>query len=334
VTDGFDCPYNIQAAGPAVWSLWHEPDEGLQSLLTRWIQSWHDIAARPWRNRPSGLYPAIIRFSDEAGAYGESGDFLDPRTGFSYYGWQGQEPWLNLMLLMYQVTGEGRFLLWIEDSLAWVRERRDDAGTLGRVYDEVRRQCERVYPYWRAETGRRDYDDLFPESAPLAASGAVSTWSPAIAAQRRLVRRLAGDAVEKMRYNRGMFTREVVFTDRMYLRGSTPLEAALYGLPGGRGFGLPWFRGMIDAPSGVVGSFMITGRNRVALLLHNAGSQTAAVQVKPVHLSAGRYTCRVYRTADLENPEAHQPVSIDRRLQPVAMAIPARSERLVVIAAD
>src|SRR5688572_16573155 len=67
VTDGFDTFYNIQAAAPAVWQIWHDRSPELEEALARWLRSWHAVAWKPWGNRPAGAYPSIIRFSDEAG---------------------------------------------------------------------------------------------------------------------------------------------------------------------------------------------------------------------------------------------------------------------------
>ena len=175
VTDGFDCTYNIQAVAPAVWWLWHNEDPPVREALTRWMRSWHEVAQKPWNNRPAGVYPSVIKFKGEEQACLGGKDFLKPQAGFDYYDeWRGNIPWMLLALAMYQVTDDAQFLGMIEDSLRWVRDNEANRRKLGKLYSEVREQCSWVFPAWRAETGRDTYDKLFADSMDMVAAGDVA----------------------------------------------------------------------------------------------------------------------------------------------------------------
>lgn len=331
VTDGFDCPYNIQAAGPALWWLWHKDDPDVRAALTRWLRSWHDIASQPWHNRPAGVYPAVIKWSDEAQACLGGTDFLKPQAGFDYYSdWQGNFPWMQLALAMYYVTDDRQFLDMIEDSLRWVRDHEKDRRKLGRVYDTLREQCAWMYPYWRAETGRDTYDQTFADEASWAAVGPVSGWKDAVESQRWVLDYTAGRVLDHTKYNFAMFTREVVYTDRVYVRGLTELEPTVYGLPANRGFALPLFRATFDCPPAVACSALITRKDRLAVLAYNAAADPQALTVRPVHLPPGEYTLSTYDPAKLDEPAARRRANLARRPEPVGITLPAKKEQLLV----
>jgi hypothetical protein len=332
LTDGFDCPYNIQAVGPAVWWLWHNDDPPVREALTRWLRSWHEVARKPWNSRPAGVYPSVIKFKGEAQACLGGKDFRKPQTGFDYYDeWRGNIPWMVLALAMYQVTDDALFLGMIEDSLRWVRDNEGNRQKFGKVYSEIREQCSWVFPAWRAETGRDTYDKVFADSLDMVAAGDVATWRKAIEAQRWLVEELSKNVLDHMAVNYAMFTSEVVFTDRVYVGGIDHLEPVLYGLPNGRGSGLPLFRATAEAPPKVAWSCLVTRKDRLAVLAANADDKPQELALRPVHLPAGAYVIKVYKPDELTQPLSQAPVRIERRLQPIRVSLPKASERLIVI---
>jgi hypothetical protein len=332
LTDGFDCFYNGQAVGPAVWWLWHNDDPQVREALTRWLRSWHEVAQKPWNNRPAGVYPSVIKFKGEEQACLGGKDFLKPQTGFDYYDeWRGNIPWMVLALAMYQVTDDAQFLGMIEDSLRWVRDNEKDRRKLGKVYSEVREQCSWVFPAWRAETGRDTYDKFFADSMDMVAAGDVATWGKAIEAQRWLVEELSKGVLDHLAVNYAMFTSEVVFTDRVYVRGIDLLEPVLYGLPNGRGFGLPMFRATAEAPPKVAWSCLVTKKDRLAVLAANADDKPQEMTLRPVHLPTGPYVMKVYDANELTKPLEEAPLRVERRLQPIKVMLPITSERLIVL---
>jgi hypothetical protein len=332
VADGFDCTYNIQAVGPAVWWLWHNDDPPVRDAMTRWMRSWHEVAQKPWNNRPAGLYPSVIKFRDEAQACLRGNDFLKPRAGFEYYDeWRGNIPWMLLALAMYQVTDDAQFLGMIEDSLRWVRDNEGNRRKLGKVYSEVREQCSWVFPAWRAETGRDTYDKVFADSMDMVAAGDVATWGKAIEAQRWLVEELSKNVLGNLAANYAMFTSEVVFTDRVYIRRIDLLEPVLYGLPNGRGFGLPLFRATAESPPKVAWSCLVTKKNTLAVLAANADGKPQELTLRPLHLPAGPYVMKVYSPDALAKPLSEAAVRIERRLQPIRVDLPESAERLIVV---
>jgi hypothetical protein len=334
VTDGFDCTYSIQAVGPAVWWLWHKDDPPVREALTRWLRSWHEVAQQPWNNRPAGVYPSVIKFKGEEQACLGGKDFLKPGTGFDYYDeWRGNIPWMVLALAMYHVTNDMEFLDMIEDSLRWVRDNEPNRRKLGKVYSEIREQCSWVFPAWRAETGRGTYDKVFADSMDMVAADDVATWGKAIEAQRWLVEELSENVLDHTAVNYAMFTSEVVFTDRVYVRGIDHLEPVLYGLPSPRGFGLPLFRARAEAPPKVAWSCLVTKKDRLAILAANADDKPQEMTLRPVHLPAGAYVVKVYKPDELATPLSQVPVRIERHLQPIKVSLPEASERLIVLEA-
>ena len=131
--------------------------------------------------------------------------------------------------------------------------------------------------------------------------------------------------------NYAMFTSEVVFTDRVYVRGIDLLEPVLYGLPNGRGFGLPLFRATAEAPPKVAWSCLVTKKDRLAVLAANADDKPQELTLRPVHLPAGEYVMRTYNADELTKPLSEATVRIERRLQPVTVDLPESSERLIVL---
>ena len=332
VTDGFDTFYNIQAAAPAVWRTWHERSPELEEALGRWLRSWHGVASQPWRNRPAGAYPAIIRFSDEAQACRGGSDFLEPGTGFDYYDeWQGNWPWMQLALSLYLVTGDASFLSMIEDSIRAVRAGPGEDRTSARVHGELREQCGWIYPFWRAEVDKADHDDLFPEEARWAARGSPAGWGDALESSRKGVEEAAGVVLAATEFNFAMFTREVVYTDRAYVRGLEWLEPVVHGLPSWRGFVLPLFRAVVSPGDDVVHTALVTPRDTIALLVHSFAAEPREVTVKPLHLPAGKYTAEVYAASRLDRPEETRDVDLAARMTPVRLTVPPRRESLLVI---
>lgn len=332
VTDGFDCAYNIQALGPAVWWLWHTRDAAVAEALGRWLKSWHTVAQRPWNNRPSGVYPVIVRFRDEAEAYGDSKDFRTPNAGFSYYNaWRGSLPWMTLALSLYYVTGEPEYLDLIEDSLRFIDRRAKDASELGEIYSQTKEQCEAIFPYWRAETGRNTYDELFEDSLSIVLVEDRSQWKQVIQDHADFLEYVAAAVADKMAANKRMFTSEVVYTDRVYVRGLPYLEPLVYGLPCDRGFSMPLFRAALEAPSEVVGTFLVTPKNRLALLAYNADEHAVKVIIRPLHLPAGEYRLEIFRRANLTNALVERDLTIRQRLDRIEVELPGREETVVVV---
>ena len=332
VTDGFDTPYNIRAVGPALWWLWHERDAELLSLLDKWLTSWQDIASTPWHNRPPGVYAGIVKFSDEQQACLSGTDFLDPQTGSETYDrWQGQWPWLQLALAMYYVSGDAKYLQLIEESFEWLVRYEDQRDRLGRVYDVVRQHCAWIYPHWKAETERGTYESLFPESAPLAATGAVAGWSGTIEHLKAVIAQLSTNVLDHMEYNFAMFTEEVVYTDRMHLRGMEALEGALYGSACGPDFALPLFRATVRTTPQVVGAILITRHDRLAILARNLSAKEQKLTVRPMLLPKGQYVILVYEPANLWEPLSAKRVTIGQKMQSIGLVLPGNAEHLFVI---
>jgi hypothetical protein len=117
----------------------------------------------------------------------------------------------------------------------------------------------------------------------------------------------------------------------VYIRGIDLLEPVLYGLPNTRGFVLPLFRATAEAPPKVAWSCLVTKKDRLAVLAANAGDKSQELTLRPLHLPKGDYVIKTYDPDALAKPLSEAAVRVERRLQPMKVALPEHSERLVVL---
>lgn len=213
-----DTVYHPRALQPALVYWQRTGDARIGRLMTDWMRTWVDAAARAERGKPAGIIPTAIHWPDgQIGGVGAKWwlpeNYETPLYDFP----SAMSLMLNTLLQTYHMTGDANFLTPLKTMAAarldWIKAGRPEAPEGSRLWAASKvDQIGGAVAKYRVLTGDKSLDALLREEREV----------PYV--QFRLAEKDAGlagltDALgvlgRAVRYNFPAYTQEVRYTDRV-----------------------------------------------------------------------------------------------------------------------
>ena len=216
-----DTVYHPRALQPALLYWQRTGDPRIGKLVTDWMRSWVDAAAREERGKPAGILPTAIHWPDgRVGGVGEKWwlpeNYPTPLYDFP----SAMSLMLNTLVLTAHMTGDKSFLEPLRTMAAarldWIRAGRPEAPPGSRLWCAAQvNELGRAVAKYRFITGDTRFDELLraENDVPYVhfrLAGAAST-TPGEAGLTTALAQLAS----VVRVNFPAYTQEVRFTDRV-----------------------------------------------------------------------------------------------------------------------
>lgn len=232
---GRDLEYNSRAVKAVRYLTARRPDPQIVKLLHEWSLAWVEAAMRTDKGKPKGIFPASVRFADEA-FNGDDPTWYQANMYWDYFEWEHQagSMMLDQLLYTYTLTRDKRLL---EPMFLTLDLIRSEAPALNGVGSESLQKGSRawvvrtlinrelfwsVVQQWRFMTGDTRWDDLIlRHGSPYARYRLTDEESHVVDGLNYLL--------EHVRYNIPLMTSEAIHTDRVYAPGSQHLKAMLTG---------------------------------------------------------------------------------------------------------
>lgn len=269
-----DVHLNTRAMGPALWSAYFDRDPKLITLLANWAESWRTAMRSTAHGKPFGLIPPVVRSVDGGYLIGST-KWDEPQAEWDYFQWSGgsQEALTSLFLAVYDLTRERKWLDAVSGSFAVL----GDCKTHARYCQEIRNNLEawRVFERLRGKRPAVDREKLFGQLAEMAAS-----------------------AEQRLSANFGMYTSEVLWTDRVYYKMQAEYRDHLFGGEAPRGDRYPMFAITWTPVEGDFARAVVDWSSRsmeIAAYNFEAGPVTAEARLW--RLEKGDYRCHVIDSA-------------------------------------
>ncbi|MBM4018712.1 MAG: hypothetical protein FJ288_10360 [Planctomycetes bacterium] len=211
-----DTPYHVRAVAPAMLYWQRTGERRIGRLLTDWLRTWVDAAARSERGKPAGIVPAAIHWPD-GGIGGAGPDWWDPRNyaEATLYEWPSALGGMcDALLLAWHMTRDESFLEPLR-SMAAVRQRYLESPPRDSPAPGSEAWCGSklgllgpTLAKYRALTGRPDFDRLLARD--------YRAWfALQQGADRRALVAALDEAAHALRINFPGYTSEVRYTDRV-----------------------------------------------------------------------------------------------------------------------
>lgn len=270
-----DVHLNTRAMGPALWHACLSRDRALIGRITRWAESWVKAMRATAHGKPAGIFPSVLNSAD--GTYLVRSDRWDkPNAEWDYYQWSGgsQEALASLLLAVYEMTGEARWLKAVEESFQ-ILERCETAPEL---CAEIRQAPEAFFE-WRRRSGNPRYDKAFGYVAQRPDGEVLGEME-----------RQAREMEQRLSVNFDMYTSEVIWTDRVYYSMPAEYRQRLFGGEAPRGDRYPTFA-VTWPPTATefARAVLEAGEDRLRLVVYHFGERAARVPVRVWRLRPGRY---------------------------------------------
>lgn len=270
-----DVHMNTRAMGPALWYAALTRDPRMVQLIARWGESWVEAMRMTAHGKPKGIFPSVVRASD--GSYLIGSDRWDkPQAEWDYYQWSGeaQEALTSLLLALHDLTGEQRWL----DAAGETFQILGQCGSYAQLCEQIR-QAPLAFWEWRRRTGDRRWDSAF---------GGQLLVDRAALLER--LDELARQASGWLGVNWLMYTREVIYTDRVYYRWPPLYRWYLFGGEAPRGDRYPSFAVTWPPAGGTFARLVLEAQpTRLKLLLYNFEPSELSIPVRVWRLRPGLY---------------------------------------------
>ncbi|MAE63625.1 MAG: hypothetical protein CMJ18_05085 [Phycisphaeraceae bacterium] len=328
--DGFDVLYAGRAMRPAAMLAWYSGLPKSVELVEGWARAWTEDAMRESDGKPAGVYPAVVRFSDER-ITGHS-TWQEGLGGLYKWSAHDQDMVYGKVLLAWMTSGDDallapirrQFEMWREHRRA--PEKKPASGSPAWTRQAVSRSAPRFALWHRAVTGDSSYDDLVSGHS---AFGKLLSGEPVGVMDGFHDREL-----NHMRFNLPMISSEVRGTDRIDLQTFTltgPLSGSWVDLVQPPTFPVTWRVGADFA--GVVQHADAASVRAIAYSFADAATRPT---MRLWRLDPGRYELRVGADADADgrfDSDDVEKVPFERRhrLSEVAFDLPSRTQCLVQI---
>lgn len=212
-----DTVYHPRALQPSMLLWQRTGDAQIGSIVTRWMDTWVDAAARAEHGKPAGVVPSAIHWPD-----GEVGGGVEPWWQPQNYSELGLYAWPSAMsslvqtlLLTYHMTGDEKYLQPLR-SMADIRRsylaepptQTPPEGSEAWCAARMASFLSGVLSKYRLLTGNPEFDDL------LKADARGYTQMRLGLGMETLVSQLEANA-RAFRINKAAYTSEVRWTDRV-----------------------------------------------------------------------------------------------------------------------
>jgi hypothetical protein len=267
-----DVHMNARAVGPALWYAYLERDPSAIKLLAGWADSWIRAMRQTAHGKPAGVFPPAMRSAD--GSYLIGGSWDKPDVEWDYFQWNGgaQEAIASLVLAVYDLTGERKYLDAVTGSFAPCLASKELCARL--------RESPSALFAWRRITGDARYDATFGYRAAAPDSDVLSGLA-----------RMAREAEERFSVNWDMFTTEVLYTDGVYYPLPAEYRWHLFGGEAPRGDRYPTFAVTFPAGGAEFARAVLEAEpRRVRLRAYSFEETEREVSIHLWRLQPGKYT--------------------------------------------
>jgi len=337
-----DTPYHVRAALPAFLYWLRTGDEQVGRLLSDWMCTWVDAAARSENGKPAGILPAALHWP-EGTIGGLSPDWWDPQNHGepTLYQWPSAVGGLtDALLLTYHLTRDEKYLAPIR-SMARIALQHSGKSAGGKAVPGSEAWCAARMGFlrgtlakYRVLTGDDAFDRLLSGGpSPVLNMQRTGDRGPLVAA--------LGDAALAFSCNFARYTDEVRYTDRVLrfpavfqgdVRLAEPkfpvrspdcelLYSTATGDPGGSGsFPLNAVR-WLTPPREIAALVTNTGPQRLEAELFHFGQKPRAMGAELYLLQAGQYRWTLAAGAQTLQEGA---VTVSRPRTQIEFELPAR----------
>lgn len=333
---GRDVEYNNRAVKALRFLAWRRKDPRVVRLLHEWSLAWVDAALRTDKQKPAGLIPASIRFTDLA-FNGDESTWYRANMIWPYYDWEQSNGcrMLDQLFFTYTLTGDARLLEPMFLTLELIENEqpnfegkpadRPAEGSCAWAADILARSPSfwEVVEQWRFRSQDPRWDALILRYGSDYAKFRLS------GDETHLVRGL-DSLLTAVRFNTPLLTNEVLHTDRVQIAGAGHLKAMLTG--DGRcpswspHYAATWentadeFTALIDE----------AGIDVFAVQLYSHARQASHVNMRLWQLTPGDYRL----TVEADGRVTRQTLKLKERGQRVEFALPGECVVRVRIAAE
>ncbi|OAM90042.1 glycoside hydrolase family 88 protein [Termitidicoccus mucosus] len=297
-----DLSMNARAAKAVRYYAWLANDPDATGLLRDWSLSWAKAAARTDKGKPSGLFPASIRYPDGA-INGDEPAWHRANMFWRYFDWGADGRLYDQLLYSWLTSGDtpakrdARLLQPMLDTLVFLEKQTPVASSVAdgspawaaaRLMDSS--EFWNIVTQWRLETNDTRHDAfLIRHGPPYLRYRLTGDTAP-------LAETINTSILEVLRYNRPLRTSEVLFTDRVRVAqddgnttGDDTLAAMLTGCHTAQGFSPYYHVAWEHAPQSLTALVTSTGPDHVAadIFLHQTSS--AEIIARCFRLPPGDY---------------------------------------------
>ena len=302
-----DLPMNGRATKAVRYYAWRSNDQETIQGLHEWARAWAHATLRTDKGKPAGIVPASIRASDEA-INGDEANWYQANMFWSYFNWEheaGQQIY-DLLLFTAQLTGDQALLEPLFVAADLVKDYISQPApktplTPGSERWAVHRLINSpdfwsVLEQWRLLNNDPRYDAMLKTHG-----GPYIKYR--LTGDKHYLEPAATPILDMIRYNVPMRTREVLFTDRVYIArtdgGIDPIPQVVAMLTGSLRTSSPYPEvTWQQSPQGLT-TLVADASNKhlkVEAYLFSASEQT--VSFRPWHLKPGQYTLDVIKDGD------------------------------------
>lgn len=341
-----DVPLNARAVLPGLWTAWYNRNPTLIRLFSEWGKAWVTDAARTDGGKPAGIMPAAIAFAND-GIGAHTGKWYDPGLAYDYYKWEslGHINEMHAQLIgMYGLTGNTAFLAPVDFCYGLMRQ------AAGEKLPENPQQgtldwAKKVLLQGGVDKGRSNN----PMAEVFAMAGQVggnSKYNEFIAVHgnpynkylvskdMKVVYKGLEEVLGSLRYNLPLLTKEVKYTDRVYVPGSD-LLFGMYTGHFGSGYEYPSTVATWKNTGPDMGVFVRGGdRKSARISLYNFG-EARRVTMQTWLLEPGLYKLisGTDRNDDgqIDSDQNERTLLLKERVNQVQLLVPSRKLQAITI---
>lgn len=332
--EAVDLPYHARAVVPGLWAAWYNGNPTIKGLFREWGNAWVEDAMRTDRGKPRGVLPAAIAYeTEQLGGYGPT--WYDPGLYWSYFKTPGGTQLMFEHLLgQWRISGDPKYLEPMMATLDLiVRETEHPsseapAGSAAWAARVFARPVADAAGKWRALSGDTRCD------AHLAKHGDAYTRWLVTGDKRHLVDG-CWESVVSTKHNFELLTSEVLYTDRIGVRGAD-LLFAMY--TGGAGLATyyPAYQVTWQTPTRNFAALVLGGdTRRLQVLLYNFEADPVGMAMRVWHLRPGLYRFTMGPDADqddkMDRIAASRQVRIAERGWAIPVTVPSRSLQVLAL---
>lgn len=346
-----DTVYHPRALQPALLLWQRTGDPRIGKLVTAWLDTWVDAAAREERGKPAGIIPSAIHWPD-GNVGGVGPEWWDPKNHNQdpLYVWPSAiGSMTNALLLAYHMTGDEKYLAPLRSMavarMQFLQSPQDgtpEAGSLMWCAADMGFLTETLAKY-RLLTGSIEFDELLQhENAPYLRFRMTNDLELLEGALRQ--------SAEALRINFPGYTSEVRYTDRvlrfpaLFQENGIHVEAVdeipepdpglLYSSTAGDPGNALYFPmnavRWLTPPRDIAALVTKSGPTEFEARLYHFGDAPRAMEAELYLLRPGSYTMTLH-AADYSLLSAEMPVEVRGATTRVTFELPARKECVLAV---
>jgi hypothetical protein len=338
-----DVPMNTRTVKAVRWLAWYNRHPFAMQFLKEWGDAWLEDCLRVDKEKPYGIVPSAIRYEDDA-IGGHADNWHHPDLFWGYFDFRGGADMLQQFLVIYDLTGDEKYLEPIELALQMVLKYEGKnldttkTGSEEWVVKILRRSdgFAETIEKWRLHTGKTDYDELLikygSEYLKFRLTGDI-----------RHIETGSKSALDGIINNNELLTTDGYFTDRIEIGdmhqnsvlGAGHLESIYTGSSLFEGFhpfhSVTW-QGFGEDFAAIV---LESTKKNLSLFVHNIGESTKSGNISFWRLAPGKYEIQQGPDEDHnykpDEIEIRDTIEISSRSVIWPIKLPSRSSQIILV---